>query len=83
MKKIEQYLYNINNYPANYHNNNLLITSILLHTHTHTGLLKKSSADCFQIRSIAQERLIKKLGYLTYEEIEKIKVGIIKVIGKE
>lgn len=28
------------------------------------GLLKDSSADCFQIRSVAQERLIKKIGII-------------------
>ena len=56
---------------------------IKIESSNNTGLLKKSSADCFQIRSIAQERLIKKLGFVTNVEIEKIKIGITKVIGKE
>ena len=48
-----------------------------------TGLLKISSADCFQIRSISQERLIKKLGHVSIVELKKMKDGIVKVIGIE
>ena len=46
-----------------------------------SGLSKKSSADSFQVRSISQDRLIKKLGHASIEEIAKIKEGIAKVIG--
>jgi len=45
------------------------------------GLTKTSSADCFQIRSLAQERLIKKLGTIDSASIFEIKEAIIKVIG--
>jgi len=45
------------------------------------GLVKKSSTDCFQIRSISKKRLIKRIGHITYSEILQIQEGIIKVIG--
>jgi len=45
------------------------------------GLIKKSSIDCFQIRSISKSRLIKRIGHITYSEILQIQEGIIKVIG--
>jgi mRNA interferase MazF len=44
-------------------------------------LTKMSSADCFQIRSLAQERLIKKLGTIDNASIYEIKEAIKKVIG--
>ncbi|HCY74852.1 MAG TPA: PemK family transcriptional regulator [Ignavibacteriales bacterium] len=44
------------------------------------GLSKISSADCFQIRSVSQERLIKKLGYLNSETYNEIKQAIKKVL---
>jgi len=44
------------------------------------GLSKISSADCFQIRSVSQERLIKKLGYLNSETHNEIKQAIKKVL---
>jgi len=45
------------------------------------GLTKKSSIDCFQIRSVSKERLIKRIGYITFNEILQVQQGIIKVIG--
>lgn len=44
------------------------------------GLTKISSADCFQIRSVSQERLIKKLGFIESEVINEIKEAIKKVL---
>jgi len=44
------------------------------------GLSKISSADCFQIRSVSQERLIKKLGYLNSETYNEIKQALKKVL---
>jgi len=44
------------------------------------GLSKISSADCFQIRSVSQERLIKKLGYLKPDSYYEIKQAIKKVL---
>jgi len=45
------------------------------------GLTKKSSIDCFQIRSISKERLIKRIGQITSHEILQVQEGIIRVIG--
>jgi mRNA interferase MazF len=45
------------------------------------GLSKESSIDCFQIRSVAEERLIKCLGRITKDEILQVQEGITKVIG--
>jgi len=45
------------------------------------GLIKKSSIDCFQIRSVSENRLIKRIGHITFSEILQVKEGIIKVIG--
>jgi mRNA interferase MazF len=45
------------------------------------GLTKKSSIDCFQIRSVSKSRLIKRVGHITFPEILQVQEGIIKVIG--
>jgi mRNA interferase MazF len=45
------------------------------------GLNKMSSMDCFQIRSISQNRIVEKIGLITSDEISKVKEGILKVIG--
>jgi mRNA interferase MazF len=45
------------------------------------GLAKISSLDCFQIRSISQERLVEKIGKVTPDEINKVQEGIVKVLG--
>ena len=45
------------------------------------GLVKTSSVDCFQIRSVSQERLVSKIGEITFDEINEVKKGIAKVIG--
>jgi mRNA interferase MazF len=44
------------------------------------GLSKTSAADCFQIRSLSQERLIKKLGYIDRNTLNEIKDAIAKVL---
>lgn len=44
------------------------------------GLSKTSSADCFQIRSLSQERLIKKLGYIDDFTLNEIKEAMKKVL---
>lgn len=40
------------------------------------GLIKKSGADTFQIRSVDQARLAKKLGWLPESVMEEIAAGI-------
>jgi mRNA interferase MazF len=44
------------------------------------GLSKTSAADCFQIRSLSQERLIKKLGAIDGTILNEIKESIRKVM---
>lgn len=43
------------------------------------GLSKDSSADCFQVRSLSQERLIKKIGSIDKAALEDIKEALKKV----
>ena len=47
------------------------------------GLTKKSSIDCFQVRSVSNKRLIKRIGHITFTEILQVQEGIAKVIGYE
>jgi mRNA interferase MazF len=54
---------------------------IAINPSSQNGLTKKSSIDCFQIRSVSKTRLIKKIGHITFSEIIQLQEGIIKVIG--
>lgn len=45
------------------------------------GLSKVSSADCFQIRSVSEERFIKKIGSVNPVIAEKIKSSLSKVLS--
>ena len=45
------------------------------------GLTKSSAADCFQIRSISTNRLVRKIGQISTAEMERIVEGIQLVIG--
>lgn len=40
------------------------------------GLAKKSSADTFQVRSISERRLVKKLGVVSPQVLESIGAGL-------
>lgn len=44
------------------------------------GLAKPSAADCFQVRSVATERLVRKIGRVSDDEMEKIVESIKLVI---
>ena len=46
-------------------------------------LTKESSADCFQIRSIAEERCIKKIGQLDNSILEQIRSALAIVLSIE
>ena len=50
---------------------------------TKNGLSKDSSADCFQVRSVSQERFIKKLGQINLIILDDIKIGLAKVLSIE
>jgi mRNA interferase MazF len=45
------------------------------------GLAKESSADCFQVRSVSQERFIKRLGSISAIILDDIKIGLSKVLS--
>lgn len=49
---------------------------IYLEPDKRNGLAKKSGADTFQVRSVDQTRLVKKLGQLTEPVMEEIAAGI-------
>jgi mRNA interferase MazF len=54
---------------------------VKLEPNTTNGLTKVSSADCFQIRSLSQERLIKKIGNIDNTTLDEIKEAIKKVLA--
>jgi len=56
---------------------------IAINPSNQNGLSKKSSIDCFQVRSVSKNRLIKKIGNISFSEILQVQEGIIKVIGYE
>lgn len=45
------------------------------------GLSKASSADCFQVRSVSQERFIRRIGIINPSVAEKIKSSLSKVLS--
>ena len=45
------------------------------------GLTKDSSADCFQVRSVSQERFVKRLGNVSEIIVDEIKIGLSKVLS--
>lgn len=53
---------------------------VKIEPNTSNGLSKISSADCFQIRSLSQERLIKKLGSIDNATLLEIKEAVRKVL---
>lgn len=53
---------------------------ILIKPSIDNGLSKESVADCFQIKSISKERFVKRLGALSTNDLEQVKLGLIKVL---
>jgi mRNA interferase MazF len=45
------------------------------------GLTKESSADCFQVRSVSQDRFVKRLGELSDSIMDEIRIGLSKVLS--
>ncbi|GHT32904.1 hypothetical protein FACS189434_05800 [Bacteroidia bacterium] len=45
------------------------------------GLFKTSAADCFQIRSLSEERLVRKLGNVDFTTLYLIQDAIKKVLN--
>ena len=56
---------------------------IKLEPNSKNGLTKDSSADCFQVRSVSQERFVKKLGNISAAIMDEIKIGLSKVLSIE
>ncbi len=46
-------------------------------------LTKESSADCFQVRSVAEERFAKKLGQVDSQTMDKIRKGLAVILSIE
>lgn len=44
------------------------------------GLTKDSTADCFQVKSISRNRFLKRLGVLSEEDMDEVKIGLAKVL---
>ena len=47
------------------------------------GLIKDSSADCFQVRSVSQNRFVKKIGNISDNLRDEIKTGLSRVLSIE
>lgn len=45
------------------------------------GLSKDSSADCFQVRSVSQDRFVKRLGEVSGTIMDEIRMGLSKVLS--
>ena len=54
---------------------------VKLEPNAQNGLSKESAVDCFQVRSLSQERLIKKLGFVDENTLEEIKEALKKVFS--
>jgi mRNA interferase MazF len=45
------------------------------------GFTKDSSADCFQIRSVSQDRFVKQIGEVSDVIMDEIRIGLSKVLS--
>jgi len=50
--------------------------NVVLKPSTENGLEKTSEILVFHIRSISKDRLVKRIGHITSEELEKLKSGL-------
>ena len=53
---------------------------VKLEANNRNGLAKNSAADTFQVRSLSQDRLVKKLGKLSNFEMEEITLALATVL---
>jgi mRNA interferase MazF len=53
---------------------------IKLNPNSKNGLTKVSSADCFQIRSVSEQRFVLKLGQINDATMDEVKIGLSKVL---
>ncbi|MBN1118809.1 MAG: type II toxin-antitoxin system PemK/MazF family toxin [Bacteroidales bacterium] len=54
---------------------------IRIEANNKNGLTKDSSADCFQVRSVSQDRFVKRLGELSDSIMDEIRIGLSKVLS--
>ena len=54
---------------------------IKIEPNSKNGLRKDSSADCFQVRSVSQDRFAKRLGELSDSIMDEIRIGFSKVLS--
>ena len=45
------------------------------------GLEKESSADCFQVRSLSQDRFVKRLGLVSSHIMDEVRLGLSRVLS--
>ena len=45
------------------------------------NLAKTSAADCFQVRSVSQERFVKQIGQVSEIFMDEIRIGLSKVLS--
>ena len=53
---------------------------VTLKPNSKTGLSKKSSVDCYQIRAISHNRFVKKIGNISNTEFDPIKKAIALIL---
>lgn len=56
---------------------------IKIEPNSKNGLTKESSADCFQVRSVSQERFVKKIGCIADKTQDEIKFALSRVLSIE
>jgi len=54
---------------------------IKIEPNSKNGLTKESSADCFQVRSLSEDRFVKRLGIISDSIMEEIRIGLSKVLS--
>ena len=54
---------------------------IKIESDTENNLAKTSAADCFQVRSVSQERFVKRIGQVSEIYMDDIRKGLSKVLS--
>jgi mRNA interferase MazF len=54
---------------------------IKIQPNSKNGLTKDSTADCFQVRSVSQDRFVKRIGELSNSIMNEIRIGLSKVLS--
>ncbi len=63
----------------NSHRNGLFF--VVIPDYKKTGLTKKSVIDCYQIRTVSLNRIVKKMGVIDQELVDKIKESMALILG--